>query len=170
MISCAAAGQACLSFIISQSLLKLMSIEWVMPSNHLVLCHSLLPLPSIFPSIRVFPNELALRIRCPKYWGFSFFISPSNEYSGLICFRIDWLDFFEIQGILKSSPALQFKSINSLALSLLYGPILTCVHDCWKNHSFDCMSFCWQSDVSAFDPPKQVSRSVHFEREILKAF
>ena len=78
VISCAAAGQACLSFIISQSLLKLMSIEWVMPSNHLVLCHSLLPLPSIFPSIRVFPNELALRTRWPEYWSFSFSISPSG--------------------------------------------------------------------------------------------
>ena len=143
-----AARQACLSFLISQSLLKLMSIELVMPSNHLLLYHSLL-LPSIFPSIRVFSNELALRIRCPKYWSFSFFINPSSEYSGLICFRIDWLDFFEVQGILKSSPALQFKRISSLALRLLYGPTLTCVHDCWKNHSFDSMSFCWQSDVSA---------------------
>ena len=79
-----------------------MSIESVMPSNHLILCHSLLLLPSIFPSIRVFSNELALYIRWPKYWSLSFSISPSNEYSGLISFRIDWLDFLVVQGTLKS--------------------------------------------------------------------
>ena len=79
-----------------------MSIESVMPSNHLILCHSLLLLPSIFPSIRVFSNELALHIRWPKYWSLSFSISPSNEYSGLISFRIDWLDFLVVQGTLKS--------------------------------------------------------------------
>ena len=90
-----------LSFTISQSLLKLMSIELVMPSNHLVLCHSLLLLPSIFPSIRVFSNELALHIWWPKYWSFSFSISPSNEYSGLISFRMDWYDL-TIQRTLKS--------------------------------------------------------------------
>ena len=98
----AAARQACLSFSISQSLLTLMSIELVMPSNHLILCHSLLLLPSIFPSIRVFSNELALRIRWPKYWSFSFNISPSNEYPGLISFRMDWLDLLAVQGTLKS--------------------------------------------------------------------
>ena len=87
---------------ISQSLLKLMSIESVMPSNHLTLCHSLLLLPSIFPSIKVFSNELALHIRWPKYWNFSFNISPSNEYSGLISFRMDWLDLLAVQGTLKS--------------------------------------------------------------------
>ena len=87
-----AARQASPSFTISQSLLKLMSIESVMPSNHLILCHPLLLLPSIFQSIRVFSNELALRIRWPKYWSFRFSISPSNEYSGLISFRMDWLD------------------------------------------------------------------------------
>ena len=99
-----AACQASLSFTISQSLLRLMSIELVMPSNHLILCHPLLLLPSIFPSIRVFSNELALRIRWPKYWrfSFSFSISPSNEYSGLISFRMDWFDLFAIQGTLKS--------------------------------------------------------------------
>ena len=96
-----AALQASLSLTISRSLLKLMSIESVMPSNHLILCHSLL-LPSIFPSIRIFSNESALRIRWPKYWSFSFSISPSNEYSGLISFRIDWLDLFGVQGTLKS--------------------------------------------------------------------
>ena len=97
-----AALQASLTFTISWSLLKLMSIELVMPSNHLILCHLLLLLPSIFPSIRIFSSELALRIRWPKYWSFSFSISLSNEYSGLISFRMDWLDLFAVQGTLKS--------------------------------------------------------------------
>ena len=96
-----AAHQAFLSFTISWSLLKLMSIEFIMPSNHLILCHPLL-LPSIFPSIRVFPNESVLHIRWPKYWSFSFSISPSNEYSGLISFRMDWFDLLSVQGTLKS--------------------------------------------------------------------
>ena len=96
------ACQASLSNINSQSLLKLMSIELVMPSNHFILCHSLLLLPSVFPSIRVFPNESVLRIRWLKYWSFSFSISPSNEYSGLISFRTDWLDLLVAQGTLKS--------------------------------------------------------------------
>ena len=95
-----AARQTSLSFTISRSLLKLMSIVSVMPSNHLILCHFLFLLPSIFPCIRVLPNELALRIRWPKYLSFSFSISPSNEYSGLISFRIDWFDFFAVQGAL----------------------------------------------------------------------
>ena len=95
------ARQASLSFTISQSLLKLMSIESVMPCNHLV-CHSLFLLPSIFPGIMVFSNESALLISRPKYWNFSFSISPYNEYSGLISFRIDWFDFFVVQGTLKS--------------------------------------------------------------------
>ena len=93
--------QASLSITNSWSLPKLMSIESVMPSNHLILCHPLLLLPSIFPSIRVFSNESALRIRWPNYWSFSFSISPSNEYSGLISFRMDWLDLLAVQGILK---------------------------------------------------------------------
>ena len=97
-----AARQDSLSFTISQSLLKLMSIELVISSNHLILCHPLLLLPSTFPSIRVFSNESALHIRWPKYWSFTFRISPSNEYSGLISFRIDWLDLFAVQGTLKS--------------------------------------------------------------------
>ena len=96
------AHQASLSFIISWSLLKLMSIESVMPSNYLVLCHPLVLLPSTFPSIRVFSNKTALHIRLPKYWSFSFNISPSNEYSGLLSFRIHWLDFLSVQGTLKS--------------------------------------------------------------------
>ena len=97
-----AARQASLSFTISCSLLKLLPIESVMPSNHPVLCHPLLLLPSIFPSIRVFSNESVLSIRWPKFWSFSFSISPSNEYSGLICFRIDWFDLLAVQGTLKS--------------------------------------------------------------------
>ena len=113
------------------SLLKLMSIELVMPSNHLILCHLLLLLPSIFPSIRVFSNEWALHIRWPKYWSCSFSISPSNEYSGSIYFRIDWFDLLACSpsNSQKSSPAPEFKSINSLALSFLYVPTLTSVHD-----------------------------------------
>ena len=97
-----AACQASLSISNSQSLLKLMSIESVMPSNHLILCRPLLPLPSIFPSIRVFSSESALHIRWPKYWSFSFSISPSHEYSGLISFQMDWLDLLAVQGTLKS--------------------------------------------------------------------
>ena len=98
----------------SQSLLKLMSIESVMPSNHLILCHPLFLLPSIFASIRVFSNESVLRIRWPKYWSFSFNISPSHEYSGLISFRMDWLDLLAVQGTLKS--LLQHRSSKALIL------------------------------------------------------
>ena len=120
-----AAHHASLSITNSWSLLKLMSIESVMPSNHLILCHPLL-LPSIFPSIRVFSNESVLRIRWPKDWSFSFSISPSNEHPGLISFRMDWLDLLSVQGTLKS-PTPQFKSINSLALSFLHSPTLTSI-------------------------------------------
>ena len=116
-----------------------MSTESVMPSNHLILCRPLL-LPLMFPSIRVFSNESALHIRWPKYWSFSFNISLSNEYSGLISFRIDWFDL-AVQRTLKSPPALQFESVNSSALSLLYGTTLTSIHDFWKKHSFDYMNF-----------------------------
>ena len=128
-----AACQAFLSFTTSQSLLKLMSIALVMPSNHLILCHSFLLLPSIFPIIRVFPNESVVCIRWPKYWSFSCSISRSSTYSGLISFRMDWSDLLAVQGTLKS--LLQHcssKSINSSALSLLYGPTLTSIHDCWE--------------------------------------
>ena len=97
-----AACQASLSITNSRSLLKLMSIESVMPTNHLILCHPLHLLPSIFPSNRVFSNESVLRIRWPEYWSFSFSISPSNEYSGLMSFRMDWLDLLVVQGTLKS--------------------------------------------------------------------
>ena len=98
----AAAYQASLSYAVSRSLLKLMSIESMMPSNHLILCHPHLLLPSVFPSIRVFYNELALHVNWPKYWSFSFNISPSNEYSGLISFKIDWFDLHAVQEALKS--------------------------------------------------------------------
>ena len=120
-----------------QSLLKLMSNESVMSSNHLILCHPLLLLPSIFPSIRVFPKESVLRMRSPKYWSFSFNISPSNEYLRLISFRIDWFDLLAVQGTQESSPTPQFKSVNSSVLSFLYSPTLTSIHDSWKNHIFD---------------------------------
>ena len=127
-----------------------MSIESAMLSNHLILCHPLLLLPLIFPSIRVFSNESVLHIRWPKYWSFSFSISPSNEYSGLTSFGTDWFDRLAVQGALKSLPAPQFESINSLRVSLLYGPTLTSIHDYWNNQSFDYMDLCWQSDISAF--------------------
>ena len=120
-----------------QSLFKLMSIESVMPSNHLILCHPLLLLPSIFPSIRGFSSESVLHIRWPKDWSFSFNISPSKEHPGLVSFRMDWLDLLAVQGTLKSPPTPQFKSINSLVLSFLDSLTLTSIHDYWKSHSFD---------------------------------
>ena len=133
-----AARQAPLSIPNSQSLLKLMSIESVMPSNHLILCCPLFLLPPIPPSIRVFSNESVPHIRWPKYWSFSLSISPANEYSGLISFRMDWLNFLAVQGTLKSllqTP--QFKSINSSAVSFFYSPTLTSIRDYWENHSLD---------------------------------
>ena len=132
-----AVRQASLSITNSWNLLKLMSIESVMPSNHLILCRPLLLLPSIFPSIKVFSNESVLHIRWQKYWSFSFSISPSNEYSGLISFRMDWLELLAVQGTQESSPTPQFKSINSSALSYLYSSTVTSIHDHWKNHSLD---------------------------------
>ena len=108
--------QASLSNTNSRSLLKLMSIESVRPSNHLILCHPLLLSPSIFSSIRVFSNESVLHIRWPKYWSFSFSISPSNEYSGLISFRMDWLDLLALQGTLKES-CLYYFTITLLTIS-----------------------------------------------------
>ena len=101
----------------------------VMPSNHLIFSRPLLFLPSIFPSISVFCNESTLFMRWPKYWSFSLSISPSNEYSGLISFRMDWFDLLAVQETLKSSPTPQFKSVNSSALSLLHSPTLTFIHD-----------------------------------------
>ena len=127
-----------------------------MPSKHLILCHPLL-LPSVFSSIRVFSNESALLIRWPKYWSFSFNISPSNEYSGLISFRMDWLDHLVVQGTLESSPTPQFKSINSSTLSLLYDPTLISIHDYWKSHSFDYTDLCQKVMSLLFN---MLSRSV----------
>ena len=129
-----AASQASLSITNSQSSLRLTSIESVMPSSHLILCHPLLLLPPIPPSVRVFSNESTLCMRWPKYWSLSFSITPSKEIPGLISFRMDWLDLLAVQG---SSPTPQFKSINSLALSLLPSPTLTSIHDHRKNHSLD---------------------------------
>ena len=129
--------QASLSITNSRSILKLMSIKSVMLSSHLILCRPLLLPPSVFPSIRVFSNESVLRIRWPKDWSFSFSVSPSKEYSGLISFRMDCLDLLAVQGTLKSSPTPQFKSINSSALSFLHSPTLTSLYDHWKNHSLD---------------------------------
>ena len=115
-----AACQVSLSIANSESLLKLMSIESVMPSNHLILCRPLLLLPSIFPSIRVFSNESVHRIRWPNYWSFSFSISPSNEHSGLISFRMDWLDLLEVQGTLKSLLQQHSSKISILRCSAFF--------------------------------------------------
>ena len=130
--------QASLYITNSQSLPKLMTIESVMPSNHLILCRPLLLLPSIFPSIRVLSNESALRIRWPKYWSFSFNISPSNEHLGLISFRVDWLGLLAVQGTLKS--LLQHHSSKALILqcsTFFTVQLFTSIHDDWKNHSLD---------------------------------
>ena len=146
-----AASQASLSITNSWTLLKLMSVEVVMQTNNVILCCPLLNLPSIFPSIRVFSNESALHIRWPKYWSFTFIISTSSKYAGLISFRMVWLDLLAVHGTLKSF--LQHhssKSTNSSVLSFLYSPTLTSLHDYWRNHSFDLMGLCWQSNVSAF--------------------
>ena len=120
-----------------------------MPSSHLILCRPLLLLPPIPPSIRVFSNESTLRIRWPKYWSFSFNISPSNEHPGLISFGMDLLDRSPCspRDTQESSPTPQFETINSSALNFLYGPALTPIHDYWENHSFDYTDLCWQSDV-----------------------
>ena len=124
------------------SLLKLMSIDSEMPSNHLILCCALLLLASVFPRIRVFSSELALCSRWAKYWSFSFNVSPFNKYSELLSFRIDWFDLLcSPRDSQESSLAPQFESLSSLVLCLRYGQILTSVHDYWKNHSFDPLFF-----------------------------
>ena len=136
-----------MSFTISLSLFKLMSIESVMPCKRLVLCRPLL-LPSVFPSIRVFSNELTLCIRCPKHWSFSFSISTSNEYAGLISCRMDWFDLLIVQGTLKS--LLQHHNSKAAILqcsALLYSPALTSINNYWKDHSFDYMDLCQQSGL-----------------------
>ena len=126
-----------LSITNSRSLLKLMPIESVMPSSHLILCHLLLLLPPIPPSIRVFSNESTLHMRWPKYWSFSFSINHSNEHPGLI--SLGWTGWISLQSkdSQESLPTPQFKSINFLALSLLHSPTLTSIRDHWKNHSLD---------------------------------
>ena len=145
------ARQASLSFTISWSLFKLTSIESVMPSNHLILCHPLFLLPSIFPSIRAFSNELALHIRWPKYWSISFSKSPSNECLGLISFRINWFDLLTVQGTLKSllqqhsskASILQYSAFFMVQLSHLYMTT-------GKTIALTFTEVCQQSDVSAF--------------------
>ena len=138
-----ATHQASLSITNSQSLLKLMSTESVMTASHLILCCPLQLPPSIFPSIRVFSNESVLPIRCLKYWSFSFSICPSNEYSGLISLRMDWLDLFAVQGTLKS--ILQYHRSKASILwcsAFFYGQTLTSIDDNWINHSFDYTDLC----------------------------
>ena len=125
-----------LSITNSQSLHKLMSIASVMPSNHLILCHPFLLLPSIFPSIRVFSKETVLHIRWPKYWSFSYRINTSSEYSGWFPLGLTGLISLQSKGLSRVSPTPQFKSINAVALSLLYGPTLTSIHDYWKAIAF----------------------------------
>ena len=142
-----AACQLSLSFTISWSLLKFMFIELVMPSNHLILCLPLL-LPSTFPNIRIFSNKWALQNRWPKYWSFSFSISP--EYSGLISFRTDWFDLLSVQGTLKSLPQHHSLQASILWCSVFFTVQLTSIHDYWRNHSPDYTDLCQQGDVSAF--------------------
>ena len=140
----AAANQAFLSITVSLSLLKLMSIESVTLSNHLILFCPLLLLPSIFPTIRVFPSESVLRIKWPKYWSFSFSISPFNEYSGLISFRIDWFDLLASLGDSQnSSPAPEFESIlrHSAIFMAQRCVYLTSIHDYWKNYALTMYTF-----------------------------
>ena len=137
LMDCSTPGFPVLHYL-PEFLLKLMSIESMMPSSHFILCCPLLLLPSIFPSIKAVSSELALCIRWPKYWSFSFSISPSNEYSELISFRLDWLDLLAVQrDSQESSPTPQFKSITSSALILLYSPALTSIHDHWENRISD---------------------------------
>ena len=128
---------ASLSITNSRSLLKLMSIKSVIPSNHLILCCPLLLLPSIFPSTRVFSNESVLCIRWPKYWSFSFSTSPSNECSGLISFRIDWFDLLLSKGLSRVFTNTTVQKHQFFGSQFLYSPTLTSIHDYWKNHSFD---------------------------------
>ena len=133
-----AAHPASLFFTISQTLLKLMSTESVMTSNHLIFYRPFLLLPSAFPSIKVFPIESALHIRWPKYWSFSFSTSPSSPYSGLISFRTDWLDLLAVQGTLKSLLQHHSSKASVSVLSLFYGPILMSLHDYWKATFLEC--------------------------------
>ena len=139
-----AAHQASLSFTTSWSLLKLLSIEFTIPSNHFLHCRPLLLLSSIFLRIRVSSNESAFPIRWPRYWSFNFSSRPSNEYSGLVFFRIDFFELLAVQETLKSLFQHQFKSIHSSVLSHLYRPALTLIHNFWDNHSLDYLDLCRQ--------------------------
>ena len=157
-----AVHQASLSVTNSQSLLRLMSIESMMPSNHLILCCPLLFFLSIFPSTRVFSSESVLHIRWPKYWSFSFSISLSNEYSGLISFTIDWFDLLAVQGTLKSllqhhSSKTSILRCSAFFMVQLLHPYMTT----GKNHSFDYTGLCWQSNVSA-------TSIIYFWRPVIK--
>ena len=145
-MGCSMPGSSVLHYLpeFAQTHVHLVS-DAIQPSHPL---SSLLLLPSIFPRIRVFSNESVLRIKWPKYYSFSFSTSPSNEYSGLISFRIDWLDLLAVQETLKS--LLWHHSLKASVLSLLYGPTLTSIHDSWENYSFDYTDLCRQSNVSAF--------------------
>ena len=146
-----AARQASLSITNSRSSLRLMSIESVMLSSHLILCHPLLLLPPIPPSSRVFSNESTLCMKWTKYWSFSFSISPSKEHPGLISLRMDWLDLLAVQGTLKSLLQQHNSKASILWRSAFFtSPTLTSIHDYWKNHNLDQMDLCWQSNVSAF--------------------
>ena len=145
------ARQISLSITNSWSLLKLISVESKMPSNHLILCHPLLLLPSIFPSIRVFSSESVLRIRWPKNWTFNFSISPSNEYSGLVSFRMDWLELLTVQGTLKSLIQYHGSKASSLQCSAFF--IVQLSHPYMttgKTIALTRWTLCWQSNVSAF--------------------
>ena len=144
-------SQVSLSFTISWSLINFMSIELVTPSNHLILCCPLVLLPSIFPSIRVFSNESVIYMKWPKYWSFSFSISPYNEYSGLIFLKVNWFNLLAVQGTLRS--LLQHHSLKASILWCSAFFVVQLSHPCmtnWKDHSFDYMDLCQKSDVFAF--------------------
>ena len=145
-----AARQASLSITNSWSLLKLMSIKLVMPSVHHILCHLLLLLPPIPPSIRVFSNGSTLRMRWPKYWSFSFSISTFNEHLGQISFRMNWVDLLAVQGTLKSLLQHHSSKVSIFWHSAFFTVQLTSIHDHWKNRSLDYTDLCWQSNDSAF--------------------
>ena len=129
---------------------SLMSIESVMRPNYLILCHPLLLLPSIFPCIEVFSNELAICIRWPEYWGFSFSVSPSDQYSGLMSFRMDWFDLLAVKGLSRLFSSIKVWKHQFFSTQPSSWPNSHIVHDYWKNHSFDYMDLCWQSDISDF--------------------
>ena len=146
-----ASGQASLTITNTHNLLRLMSIEEEMPSNHPILCRLPFLLPSMFPSIRVFCNESVRHIRWPKYWNFSFSFSPSNEHSGLISFRIECLHSIAVQTTLMILPQKHSSKASSSVLSFHYSPTLTSIRDKWKKHSFDKADLCWQSKVLPFN-------------------